>query len=198
MAHSPPLMAVLPLERHLRQRDDQPSAGATVLAIKVRPIHPARETRADSQAHAGEGVTEQLHGEILRKLPEDFIRRMRNWARSIDGSSVGTCSKLWDSIGDGRFESRLPILMGEAEDTERALRAIPQRYQEAVAVFWSYESRTIAWMAKATPRLRLWKLGPTSFTEWLERGHDMLQHELGRQRAAHGERARKAREAGSC
>lgn len=69
----------------------------------------------------------------------------------------------------------MPVLLGEAQDTEAAIRKLPQRYSEVVSCFWLYEHREVKWMATATPRLRLWKLGPASFTEWLSIGHERLR-----------------------
>lgn len=119
-------------------------------------------------------MTEKLHDDIIGALDHDFVRRMDNWARSLDGSSVGTCSKLWGNVGGGSYEARVPVLMGEARDTDRAIRALPQRYQEVVTIFWTNRSQTLAWMATSTARVRLWRLGPASFGDWLELGHARL------------------------
>lgn len=121
-------------------------------------------------------MTAKLHDDIYAALPEDFIRRMQNWARSLDGGSVRT-TIFRDRVDTfhWRPEVPLPTLLGEATDTHKAVQALPQRYQEVVTVFWSRPTQTLAWMATSTPRCRLWKLGPASFEEWLSIGHERLR-----------------------
>jgi hypothetical protein len=116
-----------------------------------------------------------LHDDIFAQLPEDFVRRMRNWSASLGGGSVTTSSMLWNNIGSGSFESRIPVLMGEADDTDAAVRHLPQRHQEVVTVFWRYNTHDLEWMSRSTPRLRLWKIYPATFRAWLDKGHAELQ-----------------------
>jgi hypothetical protein len=119
----------------------------------------------------------KLHDEIIDHLPADFVRRMRNWSRTIDGTPISV-AWLKERVDHSRGEQPLPTLLGEANDTHKAVQALPQRYQEVVTVFWTHLSRDMKWMSKATPRLRLWALGPESFREWLENAHDRLQREI--------------------
>lgn len=125
-------------------------------------------------------MSEKLHDDIIKALPPDFVRRMMNWSRTVDGTPVST-SKLEERVDHTRQEQGLPILMGEADDTHRAIRALPQRYQEVVGVFWTRLAQDMRWMSQSTPRLRLWKLGPASFRDWLDRAHERLITHFGAQ-----------------
>jgi hypothetical protein len=121
------------------------------------------------------------HVATLAALPPDFIRKMRNWARSRDGGPV-SISSMEERVDHTRHEIAIPVLLGEYEDTDRVLRKLPQRYQEVIAVFWMHEGKPMRWMATSTPRLRVWKLGPTSFAQWLDKAHARMQEELTKQR----------------
>lgn len=132
-------------------------------------------------------MTRKLHDEIFDTLPEDFIRRMRNWARDRDGGRIAT-AYLGEIVDGWRPEIPIPTMEGEAADTQRAVLTLPQRYQEVITVFWMYQAHNLTWMACATPRLRVWKLGPASFRGWLDRGHERLQVELARLSRAEAER----------
>jgi hypothetical protein len=134
-----------------------------------------------------------LHEDIISALPEDFVRIMRNWVRSTDGSAIGT--SVYDFIASGRYEAKIPVLMGEAQDTQRAIYKLPQRHQEVITIFWTEHDLTLAEMARATPRVRLWQLGPASFKAWLAIAHDRLQKELKAQREAARELAAQAQTA---
>lgn len=129
-------------------------------------------------------VTEKLHDDILATLPPDFTRRMQNWSRTIDGTPVSV-STLEERVDHSRGEQPLPLLLGEADDTHKAVRALPQRYQEIVTIFWTHLARDLRWMAGSTPRTRLWKLGPASFREWLDNGHERLLAHFGMERTNH-------------
>lgn len=180
MAARAPDLAVLPEQRRVR--------GPAGLTITIEAVYsPAVESlrrngaQGSEAAHARAGVTAvDLHAEILKNLPEDFRRRMRNWARWFDGSSVTTSSQLIEDdvhVGDrggATFESYIPVLMGEAKDTDKLVRRLPQREQECIAIFWNYEQRDLWWMCQATPRARLWALNPERFAEHCEHAHSRL------------------------
>lgn len=117
---------------------------------------------------------------IVAALPFDFVRRMWNWVRSRDGGSVAT-SRLEEQVDFAREEHSIPVMLGEADDTHRAIMALPQRHQEVIRVFWTMNTKALEDMARATPRLRLWKLGKASFRVWLETAHTRLQDELRKQ-----------------
>lgn len=121
-----------------------------------------------------------LHDDILNALPHDFVRRMRNWARTVDGTAVST-STLSERVDHTRTERPIPVLLGEADDTHRAVLKLPPLQQEATTVFWTHQARELKWMARATPQLRAAGLGPTSFRETLSAAHEKLIVELIRQ-----------------
>jgi hypothetical protein len=124
-----------------------------------------------------------LHADIFEKLPEDFVGRMTNWAASLGGGKVTTSNALYDNIGDGKYETRIPTLMGEAKDTDRAVRALRPGLQEVVTIFWRHTYAPIGWMATATPSVRMWKLGTASFRQWLDEAHMQLQQHFARTRS---------------
>lgn len=135
-------------------------------------------------------MTDQ-HAAIFAELPEDFIRRMSNWARDRDGGRIAV-AYLGERVDGWRPEVPIPTMEGEAADTQRAVLRLPQRHQEVVACFWMHQAQTLSWMATATPRLRLWKLGPASFREWLRIGHVRLQIEIGKLTVEHAQRSSKS------
>lgn len=137
-------------------------------------LHPSA-TAPRETAHARACLSADLHDDILRDLSEDLRRRMRNWARSLDGGSVTTCSQLWGNAGRGhRAAAVIPVLMGEAKDTDKIVRRLPEREQECIAIFWTYEARDIWWMCQATERVRAWALTPERFVAYCHDGHSLL------------------------
>lgn len=132
------------------------------------------------------------HAEILAALPHDFVRRMNNWARSFEGGRVST-SSIEERVDHWRHEHPIPVLMGEADDTHRAVQALTQPYQDIVTVFWTHRARTLAWMSTSTEYIRAWRLGKASFEEWLKVGHGLLQAELTRQTRSQAKRFESAR-----
>lgn len=129
----------------------------------------------------------KLHEEIFKALPDDFVRRMWNWVRSRDGGSVAT-SRFDERVDNTRDEHPIPTLLGEADDTHRAILTLPQRYQEVITIFWTRNHMTLAGMACSTPRTRLWKIGKASFRMWLDTGHGRLQGAIEEQTTACRER----------
>lgn len=128
----------------------------------------------DSTIRAGvRSVSGQIHDDILDRLPHDFVRRMMNWARTVDGTSVAN-SKLEERVDHSRPDHPIPKLIGEADDTHRAVRKLERLHQEVVGVFWTHLAREMSWMARATPYLRAEKMGPYSFRRALEAAHERL------------------------
>lgn len=154
---------------------DRAASAAVGNAAEVGSL---RRNGAQDTQTAGERarVSGDPRDEILKLLSEDFIRKMDNWARSLDGGSVSTCSNLWGNVGGGggRGEARMPVLMGEATDTDKAIRALPPHEQECVAIFWMHRWQSVAWMCEATPSVRLWNMTSAWFVELCQRGHSML------------------------
>lgn len=122
-------------------------------------------------------MTGKLHDDIIEALPHDFVRRMRNWSRTMDGTPI-SMSSVEPRVDYTRTEQPLPLLIGEADDTHKAVLRLPHRAQECIAVFWTHEARSIDWMLVATPRLRMWALGPARFLEHLDTGHALLMAHL--------------------
>jgi len=118
---------------------------------------------------------------IYKALSEDFIRRMRNWARAVTGQ-LTVLRSSWTI--DPRVQNPglegmpLPILEGEAMDTDQALRRLPHRYRWAVEEFWSREGRSLREHARGR------KIDHHTMCEWIMRGHELLGPELKRLTAA--------------
>jgi hypothetical protein len=114
---------------------------------------------------------------IYAALPEDFIRRMRNWARVVTGQMKGIAfTSAYEGIAAGTMHDQpIPVLEGEADDTDRALNTLPPREKWAVSEFWSREGRSLRQHARGRA------IDPHTFEAWTIRGHDMLKAELARQ-----------------
>ena len=128
---------------------------------------------------------------IYQALTDDFIRRMRNWARAEAGLGVGGigASSIY-SLGvrvDRYVNTALPVLEGEALDTGAALAQVPIRYRQAVEQFWRFEGRPIRWHAR---RLRPPGSGMSyhTFEVWVLTGHEHLRAALGKRSEAHRDR----------
>lgn len=111
---------------------------------------------------------------IIKALPEGFIRRMGNWARAQAGGSIRYAqSSVWDGgrYNAGYAEPPIPILEGEADDTDAALRTLPARYQQAVRLFWLWDLNVAVLARKSA-------CDPKTFESRLEEGHALLRAEL--------------------
>lgn len=122
---------------------------------------------------------------IYAAITEDFIRRMRNWAKAGAGllCSRGSISSIYRG-GErvDRYASlEPPLLAGEADDTDAALLAVPIRYRQAVQQFWRFEGRPLRWHAR---RLRK-DMSYHTFEAWVARGHECLIEELAARSAAY-------------
>lgn len=88
---------------------------------------------------------------IMSELPEDFVRRMRNWARWAAGGGLPKLSScaMWGIAPSGsRGDQVINTVSGEAGDTDMALNAVPVRYAQAVRLFWQYEGSALAVLAR--------------------------------------------------
>jgi hypothetical protein len=117
---------------------------------------------------------------IIKDLPRDFVRQMRDWVKT--GSCVGMYSMTSAYEGmpnSGTFGSRIPSCTREATHLERALEALPNRERCAVMLFWLYEGNDLVWLGRrlhcdyrtAEARVRT--------------GHDLMRNDLARWQAAH-------------
>ncbi len=140
-------------------------------------------------------------GRIYKALTQDQIRMMRNWIKGKDGTPIGGGGSFHLVATTNVYESRIPILYGEAVDVEAAVKTLPGRYQGAVRQFWTYEGRSLRWHARhrhifnensadfVNPKLHY-----ETFEGWVLRGHELLMPEIDRRHAAHKAR-REATEA---
>ena len=107
---------------------------------------------------------------IYNAIDHDFARRMRNWARSLRGQPISISGVEYF---DNRYrETSMPVLMGEANDTDMAMRAIPWRNCQAVSQFWRYEDESLRWHARRRG------VAPQTFESWVVSGHEQLRAEL--------------------
>ena len=92
---------------------------------------------------------------IMSELPEEFVRRMRNWARWAAGGGLPKLSScaMWGIAPSGsRGDQVINTLSGEAGDTDMALNAVPVRYAQAVRLFWQYEGSALAVLTRRCSR----------------------------------------------
>lgn len=140
-------------------------------------------------------VTEQIEREkmsvkIYAVVTEDFIRRMRNWAKAGAGlmRSGGNISSIY-TLGvrvDRYVSTAPPLLLGEFDDTDNALRCVPIRYRQAVMQFWRYEGQPMRWQARRLRNAPM--LSYHTFEAWVIKGHELLRIELASRAALNGER----------
>lgn len=116
----------------------------------------------------------ELVKDIMRALPDDFVRRMRNWARFKTGSSLGYATvDLENGTAGGYREARIPILSGEGEDTDRALQTLDVRYRRAVELWWAWEDTEITVLAR-----RCGGIDKKTYAKRVMDGHVFLRGEL--------------------
>jgi hypothetical protein len=118
-----------------------------------------------------------MSDKIYQALPEDFIRRMRNWARAVSGQ-LDALRSSWSIdptiINYGLEGAPIPILEGEAMDTDVALRTLPEKYRWAVEEFWSREGRSLREHARGRV------IDDHTMLNWIMTGHQLLRAELAR------------------
>ena len=116
---------------------------------------------------------------IYAAVSEDFIRRMRNWAKAGAGllrGGGGQVSSIYrGGVRIDRYvNTEPPLLRGEADDTDAALLAVPIRYRQAVRQFWQYEGQPLRWQARhLRPGLK-----HHTFEIWVIQGHELLRAAL--------------------
>jgi hypothetical protein len=112
---------------------------------------------------------------IYAAITEDFIRRMRNWARYDAGCGLSEVSGIYTGIGaDGYGTDSLIVLEGEASDTAVAIGAVSVRYRSSVVVFWRFEKLPLRRMAQ---KVRV-DLNYHTFESWVIKGHMELRSAL--------------------
>lgn len=148
------------------------------------------------------GISET--GRIYRELTEDFIRRMRNWAMAQAGAPVSAMTLDLGCTADRYREATVPILNGEAQDTQEALCTLPNRYRQVVEQFWRFEGRALDWHARHRglglhrPPAE-WPGSRNTFVAWVMLGHELLKAEFARRSEANARKAaeRRAQHAGA-
>lgn len=119
--------------------------------------------------------------QIIRELPGEFVRRMRNWQRAACGIGIGHLKAAdYGAVIEGGYrETGMPIIEGEASDTEAALATVPLRYQQAVRQFWAYEGNSMRWHGRKRG------IDYHTFESWLRQGHDLCQSAIWKQAQQH-------------
>jgi DNA-directed RNA polymerase specialized sigma24 family protein len=134
---------------------------------------------------------------IYAALPEEFIRRMRNWARSSSGTLkvaglISSCYQRERIVGDqwtsGFYDDQYVILHGDALDVDAALADVPSRYRAAVQLFWWWEGCATRALAR-----RL-EVDYHTAEAWVIRGHELLRAAMVVRREASIHYARRASE----
>lgn len=120
-----------------------------------------------------------MSNKIYAALTYQFTLRMRNWAWTNSGGQVGYAMSHVYAMGvRGSYgQARTPLLTGEAEDTSRALAALPVRYRQAVSLFWQYEGRPLSWFALRSGT----GVDYRTFEKRVMHGHELLRAELAKQ-----------------
>jgi len=110
---------------------------------------------------------------IIRALPEEFVRQMRDWVRSRLGSGFAMTG-AYDGMGpsSGYAETVIPILYGAVGDIDAAMADIPLREREAVRLFWEREGNSLRWLGR-----RLAVTHETAEAR-VRKGHELLREEL--------------------
>lgn len=115
--------------------------------------------------------------DVRASYSEGFKRRMRNWARSVAGSSIGLAQVNWDFPGGADENGApIPILQGEAEDTGKAFEKLPARYRRAVELYWLWGDED----AELSVLGRKCCVDYRTFGSRVIDGHRLLQAELAR------------------
>lgn len=116
-------------------------------------------------------------GGVLKELDEAFIRRMRNWAllRAAGTSREYAQVDLANGagMGNGYREAVMPYMAGEAEDTERALEAVPVRYRRPVELFWVWSETELTVLA-----VKCGGIDYRTFVARVKEGHTLLRCEI--------------------
>lgn len=115
-------------------------------------------------------------GGILGVLDDGFVRRMRNWASATVGHSKGYAAVDLEVPGGGGYrEASMPVLGGEAADTDRALQEVPVRMRRAVELYWVWEDSELCVLAQ-----RCGGIDYRTYVDRVKLGHELLRAELAR------------------
>lgn len=140
---------------------------------------------------------QNTRGKVYQAISEHFIRQMRNWALTCAG--VGGTERVISSIylasgGDSYGQSHEPVLIGEAEDVNKALGRVPTRYKQAVSLFWQFEGRTTSWLANRCGGGVDWH----TYQDRVIHGHELVRIELWKDHAKAEEYRELVRKLNNC
>lgn len=115
-----------------------------------------------------------MSDEIVKKLPDWFVGRMRAWASFRVHSGAYAVPSSWPSDGpmprgDG-FGTRNWRLMGSVHETQVEIDRLPGRFRQAVAQYWILEGYGHSLRDHARKR----QVSHPTFITWLRKGHAML------------------------
>lgn len=120
-----------------------------------------------------------MSDKIMAGLPEDFVRRMRNWARARAGllSAMGiSFTSAYEGFRYDRSpELGIPVLAGDAEQTDALLKRLPPRYRQAVELWWDHEGAPLRYLARKTGKHGV---DHHTFVVWVQKGHEALMAEV--------------------
>lgn len=116
---------------------------------------------------------------IINELPEEFVRKMRNWAKT--GTEIGSCpissAYVGGRIGSGTFGPSIPTWGGEVSDLQRAIDSLKERERLAVRLFWLQEGQDLVGLGR---RLHC---DYRAAERRVRKGHEEMLLELGRREA---------------
>lgn len=119
--------------------------------------------------------------QIIKDLPETFVRQMRDWVATGAGIGHVTISSAYEGMpGNTVFGPSVPSGAGESSHVERAIDALPTREKLAVSLFWIYEDNEFTWLMR-----RLHVTDPRTLENRIRKGHQLLRADLARREAAY-------------
>lgn len=130
---------------------------------------------------------------IIRELPEDFVRKMRDWVRSRTGNGFAMTS-AYEGLGpsSGYAEIPIPIIYGAVADIDVAMLKIELREREGVRLFWIYEGNSLSWLAR-----RIGVKRQDTAEARVRHGHNLLREQLRVDAQAHARYHEHARNVGA-
>lgn len=134
-----------------------------------------------------------MSDEVVRRLPEWFVDRMRHWAMFRLGSGAYSVPSSWPSDGPipgGARGTRYWRLLGTVHETQVAIDSLPPKFRQTVANYWRCEGSGHSLRDLARHR----QVAPSTFNLWLRKGHALLFLEFRAARRRREQAAAQARE----
>ena len=82
-------------------------------------------------------------------------------------------------MGHGYREAVMPYMAGEADDTEKAMEAVPVRYRRPVELFWVWQETELTVLAQ-----KCGGIDYRTFVARVKEGHVLLRCEINKRREA--------------